>query len=130
MYLFPDIAEKVSEEIRGVTHGNRMLQIADRRHLPFTEAVWKESLRWNPFIPMGIPHVNNQDEVINGYRIPKGSLIGQNFGYMLIDPKVWGDPDVFRPERFLFTEGSEGSDPSTLPNPTEVIFGYGIRVCP
>ncbi|KAG8753458.1 hypothetical protein FRC14_006019 [Serendipita sp. 396] len=53
MYLFPEIASKVFEETRQVTHGQRMLQIADRRHLPFTEAVWKESLRWNPFIPMG-----------------------------------------------------------------------------
>jgi cytochrome P450 len=41
--------------------------------------------------------------------------------FMLTNPDVWGDPDVFRPERFL-EAGAED-----LPNPMAIIFGYGIR---
>jgi cytochrome P450 len=40
---------------------------------------------------------------------------------MLMDPKVWGDPDTFRPERFL-DNGAE-----SLPNPLVAIFGFGMR---
>jgi hypothetical protein len=40
---------------------------------------------------------------------------------MLNDPNVWGDPDVFRPERFL------EADASQRPNPLVLLFGYGSR---
>jgi hypothetical protein len=43
------------------------------------------------------------------------------FRFMLNDPDVWGDPDIFRPERFL----EAGAD--DLPNPITLIFGYGTR---
>jgi hypothetical protein len=52
MYLFPEVAQKVYEEIMAVTGGNRMPTIADRPSLPYTEAVWKECFRWNTFVPM------------------------------------------------------------------------------
>jgi cytochrome P450 len=41
--------------------------------------------------------------------------------FILTDPDVWGDPDVFRPARFL----EAGAD--DLPNPMTLVFGYGKR---
>jgi len=52
MYLFPEVARKVYEEIVAVTSGNRLPIIADRPALTYTEAVWKESFRWNTFLPL------------------------------------------------------------------------------
>lgn len=43
---------------------------------------------------------------------------------MLNDPKVWGDPGVFRPERFLELDASQ------RPKPLSILFGWGMRVCP
>jgi cytochrome P450 len=40
---------------------------------------------------------------------------------MLNDPKVWGDPEVFRPERFLEDRAAQ------RPNPLSLAFGYGMR---
>ncbi|KIM28324.1 hypothetical protein M408DRAFT_329428 [Serendipita vermifera MAFF 305830] len=124
LLLFPEISKKVYEEIISVTDGTRLPRVSDRPSLPYTEAVWKEAFRWKAFFPIGVPHVNNQDEVIDGYVIKAGSLISQNFGFMLNDPKVWGDPEIFRPERFLTDEAN------TIPNPLVLVFGFGVRTCP
>lgn len=43
---------------------------------------------------------------------------------MLNDPDVWGDPEVFRPERFLEAGAFD------LPSPLTIIFGYGKRFVP
>jgi cytochrome P450 len=40
---------------------------------------------------------------------------------MLMDPAVWGDPENFRPERYLEPEASQ------IPNPLAIQFGWGIR---
>ncbi|PVF97331.1 cytochrome P450 [Serendipita vermifera] len=124
LFLFPDVSQRVFEEIQSVTHGLRLPTISDRSKLPYTEAVFKEATRIRPFMALGLPHVNNQDEIIKGYLIPKGTVINLCLGYMLNDPKIWGDPEVFRPERFLEPDAAQ------RPNPFTVLFGYGTRVCP
>ncbi|KIM19981.1 hypothetical protein M408DRAFT_30764 [Serendipita vermifera MAFF 305830] len=123
LMLFPEVSKKAYEEVVRVTDGIRLPRVSDRPNLPYIEAVWKEAFRWKSFFPMGIPHVNAQDEIINGYLIKAGSVLNPNTGFMLSDPKVWGDPENFRPERFLM----DGAD--LLPNPLTVTFGYGMRVC-
>ncbi|KAG8844142.1 hypothetical protein FRB91_002809 [Serendipita sp. 411] len=86
-----------------------------------------EALRWRPSAPVGLPHVSTEDDTINGYFLPKGTLIGQNFRFMLTDPKVYGDPETFRPERFL---PEHNPDAEALPDPGSILFGFGMRVCP
>jgi hypothetical protein len=96
LFLHPEVSQCVFEEIQSVTHGARLPSIADRPSLPYTEAVFKESMRIRPFMPIGkslfrlsalswclievgkgVPHVNTQDEVIRGYLIPEGTMIHQ-----------------------------------------------------
>lgn len=43
---------KMQKEIDAVV-GDRLPTILDRESLPYTEAVWKESMRWNPSVPVG-----------------------------------------------------------------------------
>jgi cytochrome P450 len=38
-----------------------------------------------------------------------------------MDSRIWGDPEAFRPERFL------APDADRLPDLQAVIFGYGMR---
>jgi cytochrome P450 len=48
---------------------------------------------------------------------------------MLHDEETYGsDTDIFRPERFLKSDGSGELDPS-VPHP-DVAFGFGRRFCP
>ena len=41
------------------------------------------------------------DTDIAGYRIPKNTLVIRNFYAVNNDPKVWNNPQEFRPERFI-----------------------------
>ena len=82
MLLFPEISQRVYEEIIFVTDGTRLPQISDRASLPFTEAVWKECVRWNTCAPLGLHHASSQDEVINGYTIKAGTIINTNIGFV------------------------------------------------
>lgn len=111
----------MQSDIDSVIGRDRLPTAKERNHLPYSNAVWKEAIRYKCSMPLGIPHSSNEDQLINGHFIPKGSIINQNFGSMLSDLNIWGDPDVFRPERFL------SSDASSLPDPTTLIFGFGPR---
>jgi cytochrome P450 len=53
LFLFPDVADRVFQEIFAVTQGQRLPLISDRPQLPYTEATWKEAVRWSPFLPLG-----------------------------------------------------------------------------
>jgi cytochrome P450 len=53
MFLFPDASKRVFQEIQSVTFGARLPRVTDRPRLPYTEAAWKEAIRWRPFIPVG-----------------------------------------------------------------------------
>jgi cytochrome P450 len=44
--------------------------------------------------------------------------------FLLNDPAIWGDPETFRPERFMIEHNELAND---LPNPAQLIFGFGIR---
>jgi cytochrome P450 len=80
MALFPEVQTKAQAEIDQVVGSSRLPQFEDRPNLPYVDAVIKEVLRWHPVTPMGIPHMTSEDDVCEGYLIPKGA-------YLL--PNVW-----------------------------------------
>lgn len=47
------------------------------------------------------------------------------YRYFTHDPNVYHDPMVFKPERFLATNGHEPE-----PDPGMYVFGFGRRICP
>lgn len=153
LVAFPDILRKSQEEIDRVVGTDRLPDFTDEHKLPYISAIVKEILRWGAFVPTGIPHTNAADDVYKGYFIPKGSFIVPNAWYvvlsfsvymasthtlyfvlidvlstraMLHDANVYPDPDNFRPERFLTTEGELDK---TVLDP-DAVFGFSRRLCP
>ncbi|PGH04426.1 hypothetical protein AJ79_07082 [Helicocarpus griseus UAMH5409] len=122
MALFPEVQKRAQEEIDLVVGQNRLPEFSDRDKLPYVDAILKEALRWHPVAPMGLPHRAMQDDVLEGFLIPKGSIILANIWAMFHDPNNFKDPMEFKPERFLGLKPER--DPHTL------AFGFGRRACP
>ncbi|KAE9398818.1 cytochrome P450 [Gymnopus androsaceus JB14] len=131
MALFPDVQAKVQAELDKVVGTNRLPSFADRDHLPYLANVLKEILRWNPVAPLALPHSSIQDDIYNGYFIPRGSLVMANSWWLMHNPQIYPLPEKFDPDRYdSGSEGSEGSGVGMNPDPHMFAFGYGRRICP
>ncbi|KAG2117032.1 cytochrome P450 [Suillus discolor] len=125
MTLFPDVQKKAQAEIDAVVGPDRFPTFADRDSLPYTDALVKEILRWHVVAPTGFPHRVTEDDIHDGYYIPKGSIVLPNIWFMLNDPRTYANPSQFNPERFL---AKDGKKPET--EPRTACFGFGRRICP
>lgn len=122
MVKFPEVQRKAQEEIDRVVGTDRLPGFQDQQSLPYVEAVVTETLRWCPSFPMGLPHTTSHDLAAGGYLIPKGASIMPAVYWFTHDPEVHKEPDVFDPERYMA--------PRNEPDPRQVVFGYGRRICP
>jgi cytochrome P450 len=73
--------------------------------MPYTQALLNEVLRFSALIPTGVFHRCLEDKEFHGYLIPKGYWIIANVYSVLQNKELWGDPENFRPERFLSEDG-------------------------
>ncbi|XP_071482221.1 cytochrome P450 2J2-like [Diadema antillarum] len=121
---YPDIQKKVVAEIQREIGFDSAPSYELQKKMPYTQAVLTEILRFRPIAPIGVPHRATADMKIKDYDIPKGTNIGMNILYIHHDPKVWGDPEVFRPERFLSKDGK-----SFVKHDAFMPFGAGRRKC-
>jgi len=60
---------------------------------------------------------------VNGYTIPAGSNVVPLLHAVHMDPKLWDEPEAFRPSRFLSVEGKVSKPEYFMP------FGVGRRMC-
>ena len=60
---------------------------------------------YNP-APLALPHTATRDATIGGYTVPKDAWIIPNLYACHHDHDVWGDPDNFRPERWIDEQGA------------------------
>ncbi|KAL0882245.1 hypothetical protein ABMA27_000780 [Loxostege sticticalis] len=121
--LQPEIQERVHEEIDRVVGRGRLPNLDDRRNMPYTEACIREMMRHETLVPLGIPHRAVKDVKFHGYDIPEDTLVSANFTMLHMDKELWGDPENFRPERFLTDGKLNLSKDKSLP------FGAGRRLC-
>jgi len=68
----PEVQRKAQEEIDRVVGSGRLPEVSDRPDLPYIEAIYRELLRYEPPLGIGIPHSLVEDDVVNGYFLPKG----------------------------------------------------------
>ena len=66
-------ARKLTDDVIG-NRTARLPTLDDRKHLPYIEAIIRETLRWRQVAPLGVPHTTTEDDVFKGYFIPKGTF--------------------------------------------------------
>ncbi len=114
----PDVQETLYQETRSMGS-----QAVDLERLPYTEAVWRETLRLYPAVPI-LDRMAVEDTQLAGYRIPAGANILWSPFILQRSAKYWphrNDPNQFDPSAFL-------NDPPPLPG-TYIPFGIGPRMC-
>ena len=119
----PEVLQKVRAEIFSHVGHESLLNDSDLAKLPYLRCVVNETLRLYPPAPILLPHCSSEDCMVDGYEIPKGTLLLVHAWAIHRDPSIWKDPTKFKPERFEGTfEEKEGL--KYLP------FGLGRRACP
>lgn len=120
----PNALIKARAEIDCQIGHSRLVEDSDLPHMPYLQAVIKETLRLCPAGPMLVPHESSTGCTVGGYRVPSGTMLLVNTWAIQRDPKVWEDPIKFKPERFFDFEGKKEGSFVMMP------FGYGRRGCP
>ncbi|KIJ24441.1 hypothetical protein M422DRAFT_274789 [Sphaerobolus stellatus SS14] len=123
MTLYPEVQKKAQQEIDHILGLQRLPEVADMDTLPYVMGVCKETLRWHTLLPSGLPHVASENAVVQGYFIPKGTIIIGNAWALLHNETDFGpNPDKFDPERYLI--------PGVRDPGNTGAFGFGRRICP
>ncbi|KAG2366783.1 cytochrome P450, partial [Suillus spraguei] len=123
MILHPEAQAKAQAEIDRVVGKDRLPNFDDRQALPYVEAIFRETLRWYPVVPFGVPHATTTSDIYDGFFIPEGVLVFANTWAMTRNENKYPSPNEFRPERFLHEDGSLTNDTMLLG------FGWGRRRC-
>ncbi|PON82421.1 Cytochrome P450, E-class, group I [Trema orientale] len=121
----PLALKKAQRELDEQIGKERQVKESDTKNLIYLQAILKETLRLYPGFPFH--HETAEDCVLGGYHVPAGTRLLVNTAKLHRDPKVWSDPNEFRPERFLTTHQNldlRGQNFEYIP------FGSGRRICP
>ncbi|KAF2553287.1 hypothetical protein F2Q68_00035503 [Brassica cretica] len=119
-----DVLVKVKTEPNNiVSREGRLMEESDTSTCTYLNNVISEILRLYPAAPLLVPHASSRDCKVAGYDIPRGTWLFINAWAIQRNPKMWDEPEVFKPERFD-SEGWKTQHGKFLP------FGMGRRACP
>ncbi|KAL5115105.1 hypothetical protein ACEQ8H_007020 [Pleosporales sp. CAS-2024a] len=115
----PDIQDEALRAIREYYSEEEALADAyDDQKCAYVVALVRECLRYYTVLRLALPRATVKDVSYDGRIIPAGSTIYLNAWACNMDPAVWSDPNVFRPQRWL-----------EQPEAPLFTYGLGYRMC-
>ncbi|KAL3628570.1 hypothetical protein CASFOL_027616 [Castilleja foliolosa] len=120
----PETLKKAQSEIDAHVGYNRLITESDVAALPYLRHIIFETLRLHPPVSILMPHLSSEECTVGSYTIPAGTVLLVNIWEIHHNPEIWGDPEIFRPERFESLEGKKDLGFRFFP------FGSGRRACP
>jgi len=124
MTKYPEVQKKLHKEIDLVLGKNRQPSRDDRPRMPYLEAFTNEVHRKSSILPMSVYHKVVKDCEFGGFFFEKDTVVYANIYDAHHDKEFWGDPEKFRPERFLDPNGTK-----VVPKQALMPFSTGKRVC-
>ncbi|GLC45871.1 hypothetical protein PLESTB_001447900 [Pleodorina starrii] len=121
----PEATEAIRREVDEVL-GDRCPTVEDFRSLRFTTRVINEAMRLYPQPPVLIRRAL-QDDTFDQYLVPAGSDLFISVWNLHRSPKLWDEPDKFKPERFGPLDGPVPNE--VTENFAYLPFGGGRRKC-
>ncbi|CAG7816179.1 unnamed protein product, partial [Allacma fusca] len=123
LLLHPNMRMKIVEEIETIVGFSRVPTKDDFNSMHYTQATLQEVVRITSFVLFGLLNKTLATTKFHGFVIPKGTMVIKNSHACHHDKSYWGDPENFRPERFLDDQGKLRRDENMF------AFGSGRRVC-
>ena len=120
---FPDAQKKMHEELDRVIGSDIRITLNDKNSLPFVSAFIFESQRLVNLLAQNLPHKTLKDTTVNGYRIPRNTVIIPQISAVLYEEKYFPEPRAFKPGRFLDEKGNIKKIEQFVP------FSMGKRQC-
>lgn len=124
----PQKQEKLRLELLKILpEKNSPLLAENMKNLPYLRAVIKETFRVLP-VAGGNARRVVKDIVLDGYQIPKNTLVAMSAYNELANPKNYPEPEKFLPERWLRDHEDAKCLRSKENNPFAYLpFGFGVR---
>jgi cytochrome P450 len=116
-----EVARRVRDEVDAVV-GDRDPVPADLARMPLVARVLDEALRLYP-PAWAFERQAIQRDVVSGYTVPAGAIVGVSPFVLHRHPRWWADPERFDPDRFAPERAAQRPRWVYLP------FGAGPRTC-
>jgi cytochrome P450 len=98
----PQVVQTAREELNRVIKVDSFPEYDQLKSLEYIKAIFLETLRLSPSVPMNIRTCINDDVWPDGTNVPAGTMVHWSSFVIHRNPNVWGeDAQEFKPERWL-----------------------------
>ncbi|RCN40005.1 unspecific monooxygenase [Ancylostoma caninum] len=118
-----DVQTKMQEEFDREIGSTRLITMADKNRLPYTNAVINEIQRMANLLPMNLPHETMRDVRVGEWNLPGKTGVIPQISTVLYDKEIFPDPLNFNPSRFIDDAGKLKKVDELIP------FSIGKRQC-